>query len=300
MIISNHIKDIIRFYESENPGVKTNLIRILSHGKVGGTGKLLVLPVDQGLEHGPTRSFAKNPDSYDPHYHFQLAIDGGFSAFAAPIGMLEAGASTYAGSIPLILKINSSIALSPRSSFPDQVVTSCIKDALRLGCVAIGLTIYPGSHNFFSMVREVRSLITEAKSSGLAVVIWSYPRGEDLSKQGETAIDTVAYAAHIAASLGAHIIKVKLPTSHIEKDPVPCDVSSLEQRVEYVKLSCFAGRRIVVFSGGESKSDEELFQEIQSIKLGKGNGSIIGRNSFQRSKNDAISMVDKIAQIYNS
>ena len=199
MTTSNHIQDIIGFYESENPGVKTNLIRMLSHGKVAGSGKLLI-PVDQGLEHGPTK-FHKNPDSYNPHYHFQLAIESGFSAYAAPIGMLEAGASTYAGLIPLILKINSSTALSPRSSFPDQVITSSIKDALRLGCVAIGLTIYPGSHNFFSMVREVRSLIAEAKSFGLVVVIWSYPRGDDLSKQGETAIDIVAYAAHIAASL---------------------------------------------------------------------------------------------------
>ncbi|QGR02153.1 class I fructose-bisphosphate aldolase [Ehrlichia ruminantium] len=300
MIASSCIQDIVGFYESENPGVKANLMRILLHGKVAGSGKLLILPVDQGLEHGPTRSFAKNSESYDPHYHFQLAIESGFSAYAAPIGMLEAGASTYAGLIPLILKINSSTALSPHSSFPDQVVTSSVKDALRLGCLGIGLTIYPGSHNFFSMVREVKSLIAEAKSCGLIVVIWSYPRGEGLSKQGETAVDIVAYAAHIAASLGAHIIKVKLPTSHIEKDHVPCDISSLAQRVAYVKLSCFAGRRIVVFSGGESKTDAELFQEIQSIKLGKGDGSIIGRNSFQRSKNDAISMIDKIAEIYNN
>ncbi|RZB12447.1 class I fructose-bisphosphate aldolase [Ehrlichia minasensis] len=300
MLANNPIQDILGFYESENPGVKANLTRMLLHGKVAGSGKLLILPVDQGMEHGPTKSFAKNPQSYDPHYHFQLAIEGGFSAFAAPIGMLEAGASTYSGLIPLILKINNSTLLSPKNSFPDQVVTSSVKDALRLGCSAIGLTIYPCSHNFFSMIRETRALIAEAKEVGLAVVIWSYPRGNDISKQGETAVDIVAYAAHIAASLGANIIKVKLPTSHIERDSIPYDISDLKQRVEYVKLSCFAGRRLVVFSGGEAKTEDELLHEIQSIKSGKGDGSIIGRNSFQRSKNDAILMLEQIAKIYNS
>ncbi|AHC38910.1 class I fructose-bisphosphate aldolase [Ehrlichia muris] len=299
MLVSNRIQDILGFYESENPGVKANLIRMLLHGKLAGSGKLLILPVDQGMEHGPTKSFSKNPQSYDPHYHFKLAIEGGFSAYAAPLGMLEAGASTYAGLIPLILKLNSSTLLSPKNSL-DQVVTSSIKDALKLGCSAIGITIYPGSHNFFSMIRETRDLIAEAKAAGLAVVIWSYPRGNDISKQGETAIDIVAYAAHIAASLGANIIKVKLPTSHIERDSIPYDISSLEKRIEYIKLSCFARRRLVVFSGGETKTDEELFQEVQSIKLGGGDGSIIGRNSFQRSKSNAISMIEKIAKIYNN
>ncbi|WP_395878273.1 class I fructose-bisphosphate aldolase [Ehrlichia muris] len=299
MLVSNRIQDILGFYESENPGVKANLIRMLLHGKLAGSGKLLILPVDQGMEHGPTKSFSKNPQSYDPHYHFKLAIEGGFSAYAAPLGMLEAGASTYAGLIPLILKLNSSTLLSPKNSL-DQVVTSSIKDALKLGCSAIGITIYPGSHNFFSMIRETRELIAEAKAAGLAVVIWSYPRGNDISKQGETAIDIVAYAAHIAASLGANIIKVKLPTSHIERDSIPYDISSLEKRIEYIKLSCFARRRLVVFSGGETKTDEELFQEVQSIKLGGGDGSIIGRNSFQRSKSNAISMIEKIAKIYNN
>ncbi|ABD44724.1 fructose-biphosphate aldolase, class I [Ehrlichia chaffeensis str. Arkansas] len=300
VLANNRIQDILGFYESENPGVKANLMRMLLHGKVAGSGKLLILPVDQGMEHGPTKSFSKNPQSYDPHYHFLLAIEGGFSAYAAPLGMLEAGASTYAGLIPLILKLNSSTLLSPKNSFPDQVVTSSVKDALRLGCSAIGITIYPGSHNFFSMVRETRELIAEAKAAGLAVVIWSYPRGNDISKQGETAVDIVAYAAHIAASLGANIIKVKLPTSNIERDSIPYDITSLKQRIEYIKLSCFSGRRLVVFSGGEAKTDEELLQEIQSIKLGGGDGSIIGRNSFQRPKNDAISMVGKIAKIYHN
>ena len=299
MLASNHVQDILGFYESENPGVKANLVRMLLHGKVAGSGKLLILPVDQGMEHGPTKSFSKNPQSYDPHYHFKLAIESGFSAYAAPLGMLEAGASTYAGLIPLILKLNSSTLLSPKNNL-DQVVTSSIKDALKLGCSAVGVTIYPGSHNFFSMIRETRDLIAEAKAAGLAVVIWSYPRGNDISKQGETATDIVAYAAHIAASLGANIIKVKLPTNHIERDPIPYDISSLEKRIEYIKLSCFAGRRLVVFSGGETKTDEELFQEIQSIKLGGGDGSIIGRNSFQRSKSNAISMIGKIAKIYNN
>ncbi|KJV69314.1 class I fructose-bisphosphate aldolase [Candidatus Neoehrlichia procyonis] len=299
MELSNKVKSILGFYDSENPGVKTNLARMLLHGKLGNSGKLIILPVDQGFEHGPTKSFSQNPDSYDPYYHFQLAIECGFSAYAAPIGMLECGASTYAGSIPLILKLNSSSALLPKDSHPTQVITASVHDALRLGCVAIGLTIYPGSHHFLSMICKAKSLIHEAKSYGLAVVIWSYPRGGDISKAGETAVDIIAYGAHIAALLGANIIKVKLPTSHIEKESINCDISSLSQRVAYVKKSCFNGKRIVIFSGGEVKNDDSLYKECQAIKYGQGDGSIIGRNSFQRTKKDAISMVDNIVKIYN-
>src|ERR671925_329140 len=214
MKLTPAVQKILSNYESDNPGTKANLARILMQGRLGGTGKLVILPVDQGFEHGPARSFAPNPPAYDPHYHFELAIEAGLNAYAAQLCMIEAGAATFAGQIPTILKVNSSNSLAKAK---DQAITGSVGDALRLGCSAIGFTIYPGSDHAFEMMQEIRELAEEAKSVGLAVVIWSYPRGDALSKDGETAIDICAYAAHMAALLGAHIIKVKPPTNFLEQ-----------------------------------------------------------------------------------
>ncbi|HVC54710.1 MAG TPA: class I fructose-bisphosphate aldolase [Stellaceae bacterium] len=305
MKLNGHVQKILANYESDNPGTKANLVRILMHGKLGGTGKVLILPVDQGNEHGPARSFAPNPPAYDPHYHFQLALEAGLSAYAAPLGFIEAGAGTYAGQIPLILKVNSSNSLSRAKEDASQAVTASVADALRLGCSAIGFTIYPGSDVQFDMFEEIAEMGREAKANGLAVVIWSYPRGGNLSREGETAIDICAYAAQIAAQLGAHIIKVKLPTAHLELaaakkvyEEQKIDISTPAARVRHVVQSAFNGRRIVVFSGGEAKDLDGLLNEVRAIYAGGGNGSIIGRNSFQRSKADALDMLGRIIKIY--
>ena len=294
------VKSILSKYESDNPGTKANLARILTHGHLGGTGKLLILPVDQGFEHGPARSFAVNPPAYDPHYHYQLAMDAGLNAYAAPLGMIEAGADTFAGQIPTILKVNSSNSWATSIT---QAITGTVDDALRLGCAAIGFTIYPGSDGIFDAMNQIREMSAEAKSVGLATVIWSYPRGGDISKAGELALDVGAYAAHMAALLGAHIIKVKLPTDHIEqKDAVEIykkgDWSTQAKRVAHVVQSCFAGRRIVVFSGGASKGSDAVYQDARDILAGGGNGSIIGRNTFQRPRDEALAMLAKIIGIY--
>jgi class I fructose-bisphosphate aldolase len=305
MKISRKVKEILSHYESDNPGTKANLARILMEGRLGGTGKLLILPVDQGFEHGPARSFAPNPAGYDPHYHFKLAIDAGLSAYAAPLGFIEAGAGTYAGQIPLILKVNSSNSLSRAKENANQAVTGSVKDALRLGCSAIGFTIYPGSDLAFDMMEEIAEMGREAKAHGLAVVIWSYPRGGTLSKNGETAIDICAYAAHMAALLGAHIIKVKPPTDFLELDAAKkvyeqqkIDVSSAAARYKHVVQSCFNGKRIVVFSGGEAKDADSILAEARAIRDGGGNGSIIGRNSFQRPRKEALDLLSKLIEIY--
>lgn len=302
MRINRRIQRILANYESDNPGTKTNLARILMHGKLAGTGKLVILPVDQGFEHGPARSFAPNPDGYDPHYHYKLAVDAGLNAFAAPLGLLEAGADSFAGAVPTILKLNSS---NSHATLKDQAVTGSVGDALRLGCSAVGFTIYPGSDDCFAMMEEIRELAEEAKSVGLAVVIWSYPRGGNLSKEGETAIDVTAYAAHMAALLGAHIIKVKPPTAHIEQDEArkvyekqQIDVSSLPARIAHVMQSSFAGRRLVVFSGGGAKGTDALLDEIRALRDGGASGSIVGRNSFQRPREEALALLDSIVQIY--
>ena len=305
MQVSERVKKILDAYESDNPGTKANLARILMQGKLGGTGKLVILPVDQGFEHGPARSFAPNPPAYDPHYHLQLALDAGLSAYAAPLGFVEAGAGTFAGAIPTILKVNSANSLARDKEAPSQAVTAGVQDALRLGCSAIGFTIYPGSDEAYGMMEEIAELAREAKSYGLAVVIWSYPRGGSLSKQGETAIDICAYAAHMAALLGAHIIKVKPPTSALELEAAKkvyeqqrIDIASASARIRHVVQSCFNGRRIVVFSGGEAKDIDGVLNEVRAIRDGGGNGSIIGRNTFQRPREEALKLLDAIIRIY--
>lgn len=304
MKLTRKVKSIIRNYESDNLGTKSNLARMLMHGKLGGTGKMIILPVDQGFEHGPARSFAVNPDAYDPHYHFKLAIDAGLNAYAAPLGWLEAGADSFVGEIPTILKVNSSNSLSSGTGY-DQAITGSVSDALRLGCSAIGFTIYPGSDNAFAMMEEIREMAEEAKAAGLAVVIWSYPRGGALSKEGELALDVCAYSAHMAALLGAHIVKVKLPTDHLEQaeakkvyEAQKIARGTLAQRVEHVVQSCFNGRRIVVFSGGASKGADAVYDDARAIRDGGGNGSIIGRNTFQRPRAEALDMLNKLVAIY--
>lgn len=299
------VQKILGHYEGETPGVKANLCRMLMEGRLGGTGKMIILPVDQGFEHGPARSFAMNPAGYDPHYHYQMAIDAGMNAYAAPLGNLEAGADTYAGQIPTILKVNSANSLMSDTAGKNQAVTASVNDALRLGCSAIGFTIYPGSDMALDMFEEIREMRAEAAACGIATVIWSYPRGEAISKDGETAIDIAAYAAHIAAMLGAHIIKIKLSTDHLELgeakkvyEKQKIDVASQAARVRHCVDACFAGRRIVVFSGGAAKGADAVYDDARAIRDGGGNGSIIGRNSFQRPRDEALAMLAKLVDIY--
>ncbi len=303
--MTERVREILRWYDSQNAGVRTNLARILNHGKLGGTGRLVILPVDQGFEHGPARSFAMNPPAYDPLYHFQLAVEAGLSAYAAPLGFLEAGAAEFAGEVPLILKLNNHDVLHDERD-PAPAVTASVGDALRLGCAAVGFTIYPGSEKARSMYSELRAIAEEAKVHGLAVVVWSYPRGSGLSKEGETALDVIAYAAHIAAELGAHIVKVKFPSAHIEQaearkvyESAKVALEPPSERVRHVVQSCFNGHRVVIFSGGARQNDEQLLAEIRAIREGGGFGSIIGRNSFQRPKPAALELLGKIVDIYH-
>jgi len=204
----------------------------------------------------------------------------------------------------LILKVNNHDVLNDEKD-PISAVTSGVEDALRLGCVAVGFTIYPGSAERVTMYEQLRDMAAQAKEAGLAVVVWSYPRGSSLSKEGETAVDVVTYAAQIAAQMGADIIKVKLPSAKVElaeaqkvyqKYEVP--IATLAERVQHVIQSSFAGRRIVIFSGGAAAADEQVFNEVRAIRDGGGFGSIMGRNSFQRKKEDALKFLGTIMGIY--
>lgn len=298
------VREILSWYGSENPGVLTNMARVLNHGRLGGTGKMVILPVDQGFEHGPARSFAKNPDGYDPLYHAGLAVESGCNAYAAPLGFIEAVARDFAGEIPLILKINNSDVLY-KTQGPCSALTSSVEDALRLGCVGIGFTIYPGSSLRKEMYEEIAEASRLAKKNGLLVVIWAYARGEHLSKEGETAIDVIAYCAQIAAQLGAHFIKVKPPTSFIEQPEAKkvyteqnIPVQKLSDRIRHVVDSAFNGRRVVIFSGGEAKSSDAILAEVKELAEGGAFGSIMGRNAFQRPKAEAIQLLHKVMDTF--
>ncbi|HET8727830.1 MAG TPA: class I fructose-bisphosphate aldolase, partial [Alphaproteobacteria bacterium] len=304
MTLTTQVKTILSNYDSDNPGVKAKLAQILMAGRLGGTGRMIILPVDQGIEHGPARSFAINAGGYDPLYHHELAIEAGLNAYAAPLGSLEVSSPHFPGQIPTILKLNHSNSLSRRKEDADQAVFGSVEDALRLGCHAIGFTIYPGSDMAFEQMEEIAELIREAKSVGLPTVLWSYPRGGDVSKEGETAMDVVAYGAHLACQLGAHVIKVKLPTDYLEQKEAKKEfegskiaIGSQAERVAEVVRSYMNGRRIVVFSGGAAKGTDAVLDDARAIRDGGGNGSIIGRNSFQRPYSDAMALLGKLVDI---
>jgi class I fructose-bisphosphate aldolase len=302
---TDRVRQILSWYASDNPGVQSNLARLMMTGTLAGTGKFVILPVDQGFEHGPARSFQPNPAGYDPDYHFQLAIDAGCNAYAAPLGFLEAGAVKFAGQIPLILKLNNSDTMAKME--PISAVTGSVKDALRLGCSAIGFTIYPGSSARNTMYQEIRELILEAKEHGLPTVMWAYPRGAGLAKEGEQAADITAYAAQVACQLGAHIVKVKPPKDVVYQDEAKkvfekfnIPTKTLADRVRHVVQSCFNGKRIVIFSGGEAKDDAAVIDEVKQIAAGGGFGSIMGRNAFQRPRDQALKLLGDVMNVYKN
>ena len=298
------VREILSWYDGDNLGVRANIARLLNHGRLAGTGRLVILPIDQGWEHGPARSFAKNPAAYDPRYHFELALESGCNAYAAPLGALEVAAPSFIGELPLILKMNHNNSLFTDAS-PDQAVVASVDDALRLGCTALGFTIYPGSAHAQGQYEEIRAIIAEGKAKGLPTVLWSYPRGPQITTAGETAVDVVSYGAHIAAQLGAHLIKVKPPTAHIDQDAARKSyadrpVGTLAERVKDVVESCFSGRRIVIFSGGATKGEGEVLDEVRQIAAGGGFGSIMGRNAFQRPRAQAVKLLQDVMDVFAS
>lgn len=303
--MTQRVEEILSWYESDNPGTLAKLRRMLMHGALAGTGRMVILPVDQGFEHGPARSFAMNAPGYDPAYHLELAMDGGFNAYACPLGFMEAVARRAAGRIPLILKANSHESLGQD---PDSIpaITAGVDDALRLGCDALGFTIYPGSSEAYAGYEQLSELIAEAKDAGLAVVVWSYPRGTDVPGPMQTSLDVVAYAAQIACQLGAHVVKVKPPEDSFSSDKMAklyadngVAHAALADRIAHVVQACFDGRRVVIFSGGAKASDEEIVEMARQIKQGGGFGSIMGRNCFQRPKAEALELVRRVTEAYS-
>lgn len=298
------VEEILSHYAHENEGVRQNLRRILMQGKLGGTGKLVVYPVDQGFEHGPARTFAPNPVAYDPDYFFELSIKAGVSAYAGNPGQLNAAGVGYAERMPTIMKLNSAATTNEEKN---NALTGCVADAVRLKCAAIGYTVYPGSSYYYAQLEQLVGVMAEARAAGLPTVLWSYPRGGKISKDGETALDIVAYSAHMAAQTGAHIIKVKLPTDYLEdadakKTYEKYNIARATQaeRVRHVVQSCFDGKRIVLFSGGPMKDEGSVIDDAAAIQAGGGFGSIVGRNATQRPMADALELFDKLMRVYQS
>jgi fructose-bisphosphate aldolase, class I len=300
----NRIEEILSWYTSDNPGVRTNLYRILSHGKLAGTGRILMLPADQGFEHGPGRSFSNNPAAYDPRYHIELAIEAGCNAYVAPLGFLEAVAADYAGQIPMVLKMNGRDLLH-KDPDPMMAQFATVEDALRLGCTAVGFGIYPGTNNRRILYEQLREVVREAKRVGLPVICWSYPRGANIPKEAETAADITTYAAHLAAQMGAHILYLKLPTERIEHEDTRIlyekhgvKLTTLEDRIRHVLQGAFQGRRIVLFSGGPRGDADIILNEAIAIRNAGANGQMIGRNAFQRSRESALELFEKLIRVY--
>ena len=293
-VLPENIVKILSNYHG-NQAFITNMTRILMSGSLSGTGKMLILPVDQGFEHGPDASFANNPDAYDPMYHYNMAVEGGFNAYAAPIGMLESCAQ-HSHKMPMILKINSSSKLFPGE--PVQAITSTVSDACRLGCVGVGMTIYPGSSRFKEIIESLVPIISKAKRKGLVVVIWAYPRGAGLNGESETSEAIISYSAHLACLLGADIVKVKPPTINSNGGVIGDDSQALLKAVQNIKRSCFNGNRLLLLSGGKMTSDSELFAQIKTIADAGADGSIVGRNIFQRDKKSALSLAQDLINCY--
>ena len=282
----------------ENLGVKQNLARILGHGALKDSGRLFIYAIDQGFEMGPGVAFSPNPDAYDPAYHFQFALEAGASAIAGCLGFLQTGVQNFLGKVPMILKINSGNRLMNKErNAPFQAITASVQQALQLGCVGIGFTIYPGSDASLEMYSQLQKIAEEAKSYGLFVVVWSYPRG---NMKYERALDVIAYGTHIASLMGANIIKVKVPEGIIDSQHevyqnIP--YASKKERIQHIMQTAFHHKRLVLFSGEALKDEDDFIDDIHAVKEGGGTGSIIGRNLFQRPYQKALALAKDITDI---
>ena len=300
------VEEILSWYKHTNtPEQQENLSKILNYGRIGGTGKLMILPIDQILEHGPGRAFEPNPVMYDPLEQAQFAVDGGFNAYAAPLGSLERAYEVLARhNIPTILKVNAHTLMIPDGDNPKPSIHSWVDDAVRLGCSAVGFTLYPGSLYSNEMEQQAKALIADARKAGLITILWVYPRGEGLIKGQERAVDVIAYGVALGVSLGAQIIKVKLPidgygiASNQEMgiyDKVP--TTTLTDRLKLVMKAAYNGHRIVIHSGGDFANAETLEDEMRAIREGGAFGSIMGRNAFQRPRVEALDLITDLQDI---
>jgi len=279
-------------------GKKGRLYKIL-YGNGVGNGTALILPIDQGLEHGP-RDFFANEASIDPEYQLKICVDGGYSGIVFQIGLAEKYMSKYAGKIPLILKINGKTSI-PSEEMPISPLTSTVEDAVRLGADAVGYTMYVGSKSQTDDMIQFNMVRKDAERLGMPVIMWSYPRGEDIeSKGGRNSIYAVDYAARVACELGADAVKLNMPEYSPEKASLmPSPYNKLDWTSEEMlrKIVRSAGRTLVFLSGGEKVSDEVLLQRVKDAMEAGVTGFLFGRNIWQRRYEDAIKITQQIKRI---
>jgi fructose-bisphosphate aldolase, class I len=279
------------------PGKRTRLRRLLFEFGPG-NGTLMLLPIDQGIEHGP-RDFFPNPASKDPEYQFRLAAEAGYSALACQIGMAEKYYPDYAGQVPLILKVNGKTDVPP-SDDALSTTNSSVEDAVRLGADAVGYTLYVGSPRQDQDLLQLRQVRQDCDRYGMPLVIWAYPRGAALdAKGGQSTFYAIDYAARMAMEMGADVVKLNMPKIDPEKDKLtPAPYNELEVTQEEAIRQCVesAGRALVVLSGGSKISDEKVLEQTRFVMEAGGSGVIYGRNVWQREWSDALEIIEQIKE----
>jgi class I fructose-bisphosphate aldolase len=279
-----------------SPGKRTRLRRLLFEFGPG-SGTLLLLPIDQGIEHGP-RDFFPNPDSKDPEYQFRLAAEAGYSAIACQIGLAEKYYPDYAGQVPLLLKINGKTDVPP-SDDALSTTNASVEDAVRLGADAVGYTLYVGSPRQDADLHQLRGVREDCDRYGMPLVIWAYPRGTYIEKKGgQKSLYAIDYAARLAMEMGADVVKLNLPSPEPNKDsPAPYDELEVSQEEAVQQVVSSAGRSLVVLSGGSRIDDDKLLDQTRYIMEAGGSGVIYGRNVWQRGHSEATEIIEQIKEI---
>jgi class I fructose-bisphosphate aldolase len=280
------------------PGKRIRLHRLLY--KYGpGNGTLLLLPIDQGLEHGPVDFFA-NPDSADPGFQLKLAKEGGYSGIVFHVGLAEKYMREFAGEVPLILKLNGKTNI-PSDDYAFSPQTASVKDAVRLGADAVGYTLYVGSPAQDEDMRQFAEIREDCEAYGIPLIMWAYPRGEAIeTKGGKESLYAVDYAARVACELGADLVKLTFPKYDEAKAkdlPRPYNELKLKPQEAMEKVVRSAGKTMVLVSGGGKMSDEDLLEKVKFSMEAGVTGLIFGRNMWQRDLDQALKMTEKIKRI---
>jgi class I fructose-bisphosphate aldolase len=280
-----------------SPGKRTRLRRLLFEFGPG-NGTLLLLPIDQGIEHGP-RDFFPNPASKDPEYQFSLAAEAGYSALACQIGLAEKYYPDYAGQVPLILKVNGKTDIPP-SDEAFSTTNASVEDAVRLGADAVGYTMYMGSPRQDEDLHQLQGVREQCDRYGMPLVIWAYPRGSAIDKKGgRDSFYAIDYAARMAMEMGADVVKLNMPKLDPEKDkdsPAPYNEMEVSQSEAIRQCVESAGRSLVVLSGGSKADDETVLEHTKMIAQAGGSGVIFGRNVWQREKSEALEIIEQIKE----
>ena len=270
---------------------------LYDHGPANGT--LLMLPLDQGLEHGPIDFFV-NPPALDPDFEVRLALEGNYSGIALQIGLAKRYLTKQAGRLPLVLKVNGRTT-PPGFDEAFSPLTSSVEDAVRLGAVAVGYTCYVGSPAQDRDLRQMNEVRQACDRYGMPLICWAYPRGSAIAKKGgQDSLYAIDYAARVAAEMGADVIKLNIPREHSEADaasPAPYDSLVEDRRQMLARIIRSAGRSMVIFAGGSKLADDELLGRIDDCMAAGATGFIFGRNMWQRPLDQALSMSVRVHEV---